>query len=372
MNLPELNPEQKKAVTHRDGPLLVLAGAGSGKTRVLAYRAAWLIKERGLDADDVLLLTFTNKAASEMKERVRGLVGKTPSFAGTFHSFCVKVLRRGGEEVGVPGNFLIYDTADQKDTIKEIVEGMNLSTDSYKPSSILHSISDAKNNMITPVVYGETARSDFQEKTFAIYAAYQKKLADIGALDFDDLLLKTVELFEKSPETLSKWQDRIKHVLVDEWQDTNKAQYQLTKLLVGSSGNLTTVGDASQSIYSWRGADYRNVDYLKRDFPRLAVINLEQNYRSTGNILMAANSVITKNTGHPVLKLWTKNSDGERLKLYNAENGFDEADFITNKVRELGGLGLKNSDVAVLYRTNAQSRLLEEALLHRGVPYQII
>lgn len=370
--LKDLNPDQIKAVTHDGSPLLVLAGAGSGKTRVLTYRTAWLISQKHVLPDNVLLLTFTNKAANEMKERVEQLTKHKPLYSGTFHSFCVKVLRQDGEAIGIPRDFVIYDSTDQKDALKELMDRMNLSEDSYKPASVLGMISDAKNNMITPAMYGEIVNSDIQEKVFSLYAEYQKFLHEIGALDFDDLLIKTVDLLKEKPDILVKWQNRLPYILVDEWQDTNKIQYTLTKMLVGQGRQLTAVGDASQSIYSWRGADYKNINYLSKDYSDLVTINLEQNYRSTENILEAANSVIKKNSSHPVLNLWTDKGKGERIKIYKAPSGFEEAQYVCDKIESLTRQGYQYSDIAVLYRTNAQSRVIEEALLHKGLPYIII
>ncbi len=370
--LKDLNQDQLKAVTHEGPPLLILAGAGSGKTRVLTYRTAWLIAEKKVLPDNILLLTFTNKAANEMKERVEQLTQHKPLYSGTFHSFCVKVLRKDGEAIGVPKDFVIYDTSDQKEALRELLNRMDLSEDSYKPSSVLAMISDAKNNMITPSMYGEIVNSDMQEKVFSLYAEYQKTLKEIDALDFDDLLIKTVELFKSNPEILKEWQNRLPYVLVDEWQDTNKIQYVLTKYLVGPNKQLTAVGDASQSIYSWRGADYRNINNLSKDYTDLVTINLERNYRSTGHILSAANAVIKKNSSHVVLNLWTDKGSGERIKIYKAKNGFDEAQYVCDKVISLTRQGYGNSDIAILYRTNAQSRVIEEAFLHSGIPYIII
>lgn len=363
-----LNKEQLEAVTHTGGPLLILAGAGSGKTRVLTHRAAWLINQGLATKDKLLLLTFTNKAAAEMKERMRRLVGDSPSFAGTFHSFCVRVLRIDGEAVNVPKNFLIYDNNDTKDAITEIISRFNL-PETVKPNVVGAQISDAKNQMLTPIQYGEFVQGELQEQVFKIYLEYEKLLTKIGALDFDDLLLKTVRLWESNPNILAKWQERFSHILVDEWQDTNKIQYKLVKLLVGQKENLTAVGDASQSIYSWRGADYKNINYLIRDYPKIKVINLEQNYRSTQTILAAANSVISKNTSHPILKLWTQNGQGGKIKIYRADSGLNEASFI---VEQIMNLGVNYSDIAILYRTNAQSRVIEEALLHAGIPYTLV
>ena len=370
--LTDLNPKQQEAVTYTDGPLLILAGAGSGKTRCLTRRAAYLILEKGVPSREILLTTFTNKAAGEMKERIRKLIGDEPGFVGTFHSFCVRVLRIDGKEIGIKSNFVIYDEQDQKEAIKEILTVMDLSVESFNPSAVATTISGAKSQMLSPLQFGEIAQGEWQEKVFVIYSEYEKFLKKVGALDFDDLLLKTVDLFEKSPETLSKWQKRLTHILVDEWQDTNKIQYRLTKLIVGKNENITAVGDISQSIYGWRGADYKNVNYLIKDFPNIKIVNLEQNYRSTQNILSAANSVISKNTTHPSLNLWTKNSQGEKIRIYRAKNGFDEASFAVNEIISLTTKDFDHKDIALLYRTNAQSRVLEETLLRAGIPYTLV
>ncbi len=373
-----MNAEQKQAVTYTDGPLLILAGAGSGKTKVLTHRVAYFISQGLIKPENALLLTFTNKAAAEMKIRIAkllqelGLNASAMPLAGTFHSFCAKVLRIDGHNIGIPTNFIIYDAQDQKDLVKQTLESMNLSTDQYNPASILNGISDAKNQMLTPQEYAEFAKGDWQEAVFKVYKVYENNLKENGALDFDDLLIKTVKLFKEVPEVLAKWQRQLTHIFVDEWQDTNKIQYSLTRLLVGRSRNITAVGDASQSIYSWRGADYKNINYLMRDYPDIKVINLEQNYRSTKNILDAANDVISKNTSHPVLKLWTEKMAGSKIKLYSAKNGFDEGDFLVQEIKDLLTIGHHYSDIAILYRTNAQSRVLEEALLHSGIPYTLI
>lgn len=367
-----LNQEQKKAVIYQGGPLLVLAGAGSGKTKVLTHRVAYLLAQKQARPENILLLTFTNKAATEMKERVEKLVGTAPPYSGTFHSFCVKVLRIDGSIIDIPKHFLIYDEGDTKESIKEIVNNFNLSTDTYKPAAIASVISDAKNQMLSPLQFGEIAQGDWQEKVFKFYTEYEKYLKRVGALDFDDLLLKTVFIFEKSPEILSKWQNKLTHVFVDEWQDTNKVQYHLTKLIVGDKENLTVVGDAAQSIYAWRGADHKNITNLMQDYPKIKVVNLERNYRSTQNILSASNSVISRNTGHPILKLWTNKGAGEKIKIHRAKNGLNEASFVVNETQLLISNGYKLKDVAILYRTNAQSRVLEEAFLHIGIPYALI
>lgn len=368
MDLSNLNKEQKEAVTYQGGPLLVLAGAGSGKTKVLTHRVSYMVENNIIKADECLLLTFTNKAAKEMRERMDNL---TLGFAGTFHSFSVKVLRVSGKHIGIDNNFLIYDESDQKDLIKDIIIDLNIK-DTIKPSSILYAISEAKNQLLTPSLYADIANSEFSQTVSKIYASYDKKLKEINALDFDDLLLKTVNCFEVD-EVINYWRNKIGHIFVDEWQDTNKIQYKLVKLLDGGRGVITAVGDASQSIYSWRGADYRNINYLMKDYPNIKLVNLEQNYRSTQNILEAANYIISKNSSHPVLKLWTDKNDGEKISVYSARNGFDEAEYIAREARKIKLNGKYNySDIAVLYRTNAQSRVLEEALMHIGIPYTLI
>lgn len=389
-----LNKDQIEAVTYTDGPLLVLAGAGSGKTKVLTHRVAYFIQQNLIKPENALLLTFTNKAAGEMKERMNkiltdaGLPATASATAGTFHSFCAKVLRIDGRHIGIPINFVIYDATDQKDLVKQILEKLNLSTDQYNPASILSGIGEAKNQMLTPSEYSEFVKGDWQDVVLNVYTEYEKALKENGALDFDDLMIKTVRLFKEIPDVLAKWQKMLTCIFVDEWQDTNKIQYSLAKLLVGQRKDLTAVGDASQSIYSWRGADYKNINYLMRDYPNIKVINLEQNYRSTQNILEAANLVISKNTSHPILKLWTEKKAGAKIKLYSASNGFAEGDFVVDEVKKLidyrprstdpkkavvrGPSTVGYRDIAVLYRTNAQSRVIEEALLHAGIPYTLI
>ncbi|MBI3397306.1 UvrD-helicase domain-containing protein [Candidatus Woesebacteria bacterium] len=371
--LKDLNEPQRQAVTYSGGPLLVLAGAGSGKTKVLTHRVAWLIEQKMATPDNILLLTFTNKASTEMKVRVANLVGDPPTFAGTFHSLCARMLRMDGKEIGIPPEFIIYDESDQKDIVKSILERIGLNPQSYNPSSILNDISDAKNQMLSLNQYVEYTKGDLAETTFKVYLQYEKELKEIGALDFDDLLIKAAQLLREVPGVLVKWQDKLKYILIDEWQDTNKIQYVLTKTLVGKNKNLTAVGDMSQSIYSWRGADSQNINYLMQDFSDIKVINLEQNYRSTQNILNAANSVIVKNTSHPVLKLWTNKETGEKIKLYSARNGLDEASFVVREIKHLKIYDVrKYGEFAVLYRTNAQSRVIEEAMLHAGVPYTLV
>lgn len=368
--LNDLNSQQQKAVMHTEGPVLILAGAGSGKTRVLTYRAAYLIAQKHISPHAILMLTFTNKAAEAMKERIGKLITSTTfPFAGTFHSFCVRILRLDGGEIGISPNFLIYDSDDQLDVVKGVMKALDISTKNVNPGAVLHTISQAKNELVTATEYPQYARGYFQETAASVYLAYQKLLHDNEALDFDDLLMRTVQLFEKIPSVLGRYQEQYHYVLVDEYQDTNRAQYMLTRQLAGRWHNLCVVGDASQSIYRWRGADFRNIIKFKSDFPTAAVYNLEQNYRSTQTILDAAFGVISKNTSHPILKLWTQKNGGDKITLYEARNEHDEATFIIQTILQSGR---PFTDFAVLYRTNAQSRVLEESFLHAGVPYALV
>lgn len=375
--LNELNPAQQKAVTKTDGPVLILAGAGSGKTKVLTYRVAYLILEKQISPSNILMLTFTNKAAGEMKERITKLLSgyqltadsfQLP-FAGTFHSLCAKVLRKDGHDISIPPSFLIYDGQDQIDLIKSIMKALDISVKNFNPGAILHTISEAKNELISALEYPQYARGYFQETVSRVYLAYQKALRENEALDFDDLLMKTVELLVKQPEILGKYQETYRYFLVDEYQDTNKAQYELTKLLSARYRNICVVGDASQSIYRWRGADFRNITNFKRDYPDVVEFHLEQNYRSTQIVLDAAFGVIAKNTTHPILKLWTEKNGGDKITLYEARNEHDEATFLVQTILQSNR---PFSDFAVLYRTNAQSRVLEEAYLHAGIPYVLV
>jgi DNA helicase-2/ATP-dependent DNA helicase PcrA len=369
----DLNPDQIKATHTTEGPVLILAGAGSGKTRVLTYRAAYLIGEKHIPPANILLLTFTNKAANEMKQRLTKLIprslGGVGPFAGTFHSFCVKVLRSEGKHIGIPDDFVIYDEADQTDAIKDIMKRLDLSTKNYNPGAILHTISEAKNELISALEYPQYARGYFQETVAAVYREYQKTLSENHALDFDDLLMKTVELFTKQNEILGLYQEKYRYILIDEYQDTNRAQYVLSTLLSARYRNICVVGDASQSIYRWRGADFRNIVNFKHDFPDTREFHLEQNYRSTATILDAAFGVISKNTSHPILKLWTDKNGGEKITLYEARTEHDEAAFLVQTILQANK---PFHDFAVLYRTNAQSRVLEEAFLHAGIPYILV
>jgi len=372
--LTQLNPRQQEAVCFGEGPLLVLAGPGSGKTRVLTYRAAWLIQEKQVAPENILLLTFTNKAAEEMKKRIQKLIGATPALAGTFHSFCARILRIEGKSLGLPPNYLIYDQKDQLDTIKLAMKEIDIPTTEFKPAAILATISQAKNELITALEYPQYAQGYFQTTVARVYLTYQRFLKEYQALDFDDLLTETVRLFKKEKSILAKYQNRFQYILVDEYQDTNQAQYVITHLLAGLWHNLTVVGDASQAIYGFRGANFRNLTNLKKDYPNLKTVNLEQNYRSTQNILSAANEVIKINSSHPVLNLWTKNGTGELVVLYEARNEQDEALYVAQTITNytLNANPYPLNSFAVLYRTNAQSRVIEEVFLHAGIAYTLV
>ena len=368
--LKDLNPQQQKAVKDTIGAQIILAGAGSGKTRVLTYKVIYLLKEKNINPGNILMVTFTNKAASEMKERVNKVIkgGDKPLIA-TFHSLCAKILRIEGKYVGFSPSFSIYDTSDSLDGVKEAMKILNVSFRDFKPSSILATISQAKNQLINFSDYRNYARGFFQETVADIYPVYQKILKENNALDFDDLILETVSLFNNSPEVLEKYQNKFKYILIDEYQDTNQAQFILTKLLSKKSVNICVVGDFSQSIYSFRGANYRNLETFRHDFKDVKVFELSQNYRSTQKILDSAYSIISKNKGHPILKLWTENSSGENITIYEARNEHNEAEFIIEKIISES---LSLTDVAVLYRTNAQSRVIEEVFLHQAVPYVLV
>ena len=372
--LKDLNPDQKKAVLETEGSMIILAGAGSGKTRVLTYKVVYLINEKGVDPDNILMVTFTNKAAGEMKDRIRKMFRSSDPTVSTFHSLCAKILRIDGENIGIPKNFVIYDEEDQKDAIKEAFKLLGISTKEYKPSSILAVISQAKNELIDHLSYKNYARGYFQETVAKVYPVYQKILKDNLALDFDDLILKTVNLFKANPLVLSKYQNKFRYILVDEYQDTNHAQYQLTKMLSEKYKNISVVGDFSQSIYSFRGADFQNLSKFKEDFKDVKTFSLSQNYRSTQKILDAASSVISKNTSHPILSLWTENQKGEDLTIYEAGSEHEEAEFIVIQISDIKYQKprLSFSNFSVLYRTNAQSRVIEEVFLHQGIPYILI
>jgi len=387
-----LNSQQKEAVTHTGTPLLLLAGAGSGKTRVLTHRAAYFIKKKIAKENQILLLTFTNKAAEEMKIRMDKLLsgparlnaspqkfpdssgyGRTKLLAGTFHSFCCRVLRIDGHYLGIDSKFVIYDSSDQEALVKSSLADLNLNPKEFKPSSIMYFIESAKNSFQTPQDMIAQSHGFFQEYASKIYQVYQKKLEDYQALDFDDLLFKTVQLFIEFPKVLEKYQDTYRYILVDEYQDTNQIQYLLTKLLAQKYRQITVVGDASQAIYGWRGADYKNLVNFVTDFKDTKTINLEQNYRSTQIILDAANAVISKNTTHPVLSLFTQKKSTDKIKLFEASSEISEAEFIAQKIKFIqDNMRIPLRDIAVLYRMNAQSRVLEEAFLKYSIPYVLI
>lgn len=369
--LKDLNPEQQKAVLATDGPMIILAGAGSGKTRVLTYKVMHLINAKQVAPDEILMITFTNKAAAEMKERMGLMLHRSSlPWIATFHSMCAKILRRESKYLGFSNKFIIYDSQDQMDALKVAMDRANVSTKDFKPYSVHSTISQAKNELITASEYLNFARGYFQETVAKIYPLYQAILKENDALDFDDLILHTIKLFRENERILQQYQSKFRYVLIDEYQDTNRAQYVLSKLLAARWKNICVVGDFSQSIYSWRGADYRNLMKFKDDFAGTQTFSLSQNYRSTQKILDGATTVIAKNTSHPVLKLWTENPDGEEIEVYESGNEQEEADFI---IRTVANYGFKNlNKVAVLYRTNAQSRVIEEAFLHHGMPYILI
>ncbi|KKS98225.1 MAG: UvrD/REP helicase, DNA helicase II / ATP-dependent DNA helicase PcrA [Candidatus Gottesmanbacteria bacterium GW2011_GWA2_43_14] len=370
--LEQLNPDQQTAVKHIAGPSLILAGAGSGKTRVLTFKVAYLVSE-GIRPENILMVTFTNKAAREMQDRIRHLLKISPRsthglpLMTTFHSLSARLLRLEGKHIGIPVNFLIYDDIDTREAVIEAMNKLSIDKKSISPNAVAATISQAKNELIDSVEYQSFARGYFQEEVARLYPVYQEILRENRALDFEDLIFTIVRLFQNDKQILEKYRRIFQFILVDEYQDTNKAQYELVKLLAGDRKNLTVVGDASQSIYAWRGADYRNINRFQQDFPETAVYHLEKNYRSSQNILDAAHAVISKNITHPILKLWTDKGSGYPIRIYEAANEHDEAGFIADELT-----GYRLSETAVLYRTNAQSRIIEEVLLHRGIPYILV
>ncbi len=371
--LKELNPPQQEAVTHDSGPLLILAGAGSGKTRVLTYRTAFLVAEKKVPAQNILGVTFTNKAAGEMKNRVEDLLGLRSAnlWFSTFHSLCAKILRAEANAAGYSRYFTIYDEDDQLSLVKECLEELGLASRRFSPSAMLNKISACKNILIDWRTYPNYAYDFFEKNVARVYEFYQKKLENANALDFDDLIMKTVELFEKTPKILEKYQNLWEHILVDEYQDTNKAQYVLVKLLSEKNKNLCVVGDDDQSIYGWRGADLNNILDFEKDFPDCKVIRLEQNYRSTNIILDAAWSVVKNNTSRKEKKLWTEKAGGEKLTVSVCYDEKNEAAGIVDKIKELSK-DYSYNDFVILYRTNAQSRVLEQSLRDEGIPYTIV
>lgn len=367
-----LNPMQKEAVLHTEGPLLILAGAGSGKTRVLTHRIAYLIEEKEVNPWNILAITFTNKAAGEMRERVDSLVGFGAEniWVSTFHSTCVRILRRYIEHLGYTTSFSIYDSDDQKTLMKQVFKTLDIDTKQYKERSVLGIISSAKDKLISPEEFLLNAGQDFrQKKVGEIYREYQNQLKKNNALDFDDLIVKTVELFQNDSQILDYYQERFRYIMVDEYQDTNTAQFKLISLLASKYGNLCVVGDDDQSIYRFRGADIENILSFEQTFPGARVIKLEQNYRSTQNILDAANGVIRHNRGRKEKSLWTANGTGDEILFKQFDDARDEADYIARQIRDSE---FSYQDQAVLYRTNAQSRLLEERCIFYNVPYRLV
>ncbi|WP_419393002.1 DNA helicase PcrA [Cytobacillus praedii] len=370
-----LNPQQQHAVKATDGPLLIMAGAGSGKTRVLTHRIAYLMVEKGVNPYNILAITFTNKAAREMRERIQRMMGGAADeiWISTFHSMCVRILRRDIDRLGFNRNFTILDTTDQQSVIKSILKDKNLDPKKFDPRAILGSISSAKNELTTPEEFAKTAGDYFQNVISDVYTEYQKRLRRNHALDFDDLIMTTIQLFQRVPEVLEYYQRKFQYIHVDEYQDTNRAQYMLVKFLAARFRNLCVVGDSDQSIYRWRGADIANILSFEKDYSNAQVILLEQNYRSTKRILQAANEVIGRNMNRKPKNLWTENMEGNKIFYYRADSEQGEAQFVVGKIKELMREGNRNlSDIAILYRTNAQSRVMEEVLLKSNMEYSIV
>ena len=371
-----LNAEQREAVFHTEGPLLILAGAGSGKTRVLTHRIAYLIEEKGINPWNILAITFTNKAAGEMRERVDDIVGfgSESIWVSTFHSTCVRILRRHIDRLGYDNNFTIYDSDDQKTLMKDVCKLLQIDTKTYRERTILSAISSAKDEMVTPEEYELNAYGDFSKKKIAeAYKEYERQLKANNALDFDDLLVKTVQLFQTQPEILEYYQDRFRYIMVDEYQDTNTVQFKLISLLAAKYKNLCVVGDDDQSIYKFRGANIQNILSFEKEFEHTKVIKLEQNYRSTSTILDAANAVIKNNVGRKAKSLWTENGEGEKIQFRQFDTAYDEAEYIVGDIRERVDNGkAAYCNHAVLYRTNAQSRLFEEKMITANIPYKIV
>lgn len=370
-----LNKEQKEAVLHTEGPLLLLAGAGSGKTRVLTHRIAYLIDEIGVKPWNILAITFTNKAAGEMRERVDNIVGfgADQVWVSTFHSTCMRILRRHIDRLGYDNNFTIYDTDDQKTVMKGVCKRLNVDTKIHKERSLMNAVSSAKDELISVQEYELKAMGDFNKTVNArVYREYQDTLRRNNALDFDDIIVKTVELFKSCPEVLDSYQERFRYIMVDEYQDTNTAQFELIRLLADKYRNLCVVGDDDQSIYKFRGANIRNILDYEKVYPDAAVIKLEQNYRSTQSILDAANAVIHNNVGRKEKALWTDKGAGSRIHFRQFDNAYEEAEYIADDIRSKIREGGRYGDCAVLYRTNAQARLLEERMVVEGIPYNVV
>lgn len=376
-----LNPKQKLALDHVHGPILILAGAGSGKTRTLTYRIAYLIKEGLAQPENILAVTFTNKAAKEMVERIRSILADqtdssenlTLPWMGTFHSICLKILKRDGHHINLPAQFTIYDTNDQRSIVKQVLQELNINPKKANPRAMLHEISSAKSDLVNPTLYATRASSYFQEVVARVYPKYQEELRKNGALDFDDLLMETVNLFQQKPEILDKYQNLFKFILIDEYQDTNHVQYKFATLLAEKNNNICVVGDDAQSIYSFRGATIENILNFEKDYPDAKIITLDQNYRSTQTILDASNHLISFNQAQKRKSLWTENSSGEPIEIYTAYDERDESKWIASKISEvLYDEDSSANEIAILYRTNAQSRNLEEALLISNISYRIV
>lgn len=370
-----LNPEQKEAVKATEGPLLIMAGAGSGKTRVLTQRIAYLMVEKGVNPYNILAITFTNKAAKEMRQRIAGVLGGASEdiWISTFHSMCVRILRKDIDRIGYNRNFTILDTTDQQSVVKQILKERNIDPKKHDPRAILGSISSAKNELVTPEEFAKTAGDYFSQIISDVYTEYQRRLRKNHALDFDDLIMQTIHLFQRVPEVLEYYQRKFQYIHVDEYQDTNRSQYMLVKQLASRFRNLCVVGDSDQSIYRWRGADIANILSFEKDYPNAKVVMLEQNYRSTKKILSAANKVIENNPGRKDKNLWTENEDGNNIHYYRADSEQGEAQFVIGKIQEIRReTSKKLADIAILYRTNAQSRVMEEMLLKSNIEYSIV
>lgn len=372
----KLNKEQKEAVLHTKGPVLILAGAGSGKTRVLTHRIAYLIEECKVNPWNIMAITFTNKAAGEMRERVDSQVGfgSESIWVATFHSTCVRILRRYADRIGFDNNFTIYDTDDQKTVMKEICKALQIDTKMLKERTILGAVSSAKDELISPIEYEMNTMGDFtKQKISKAYTQYQAVLRKNNAMDFDDLIVKTVELLKNCPDILEQYQQRFQYIMVDEYQDTNTAQFELIRLLAGGHKNLCVVGDDDQSIYKFRGANIRNILDFEKVYPEAFVVKLEQNYRSTGNVLAAANSVIKNNIGRKAKALWTDNEEGSRIHFKQFDYAYEEAEYVAGDIRrKKRELVCEYKDCAVLFRTNAQARIMEEQFVRAGIPYDIV
>ena len=374
-NFPNLNDKQREAVYTTDGPVLILAGAGSGKTTVLINRIAYLIGAKNVFPSQILAITFTNKAAAELKSRLETMLGSEGEmvWASTFHSLCVRILRRDIEKIGYPSSFNIFDRADQLTVVKECLKELNLDDKTYPPKSVITYIGRAKDELMSPSDFAKSSGGDFRmEKVAQIYELYQKKLLKYGSLDFDDIIMLTVKLFEEHEDVLAYYQRRFNYIMVDEYQDTNHAQYRLVSLLADAHKNLCVVGDDDQSIYKFRGANIENILSFEKQYTNAKVIKLEENYRSTQNILDAANNVIKNNMGRKGKSLWTSKGEGEKIKLIKAQNEHDEGQKIAERIDLLTGRGYSYNDFAILYRTNAQSRVIENMLLRNAIPYRVL